>query len=184
MKTQLSCQSQVTLFPLRNVEHHPWRGIIRTSRWQLPPFKNRIVIFASMFSAACCFLMWRQHSLVVKRLDWTHCLNLTPSLSTCYPGTLGFLSWCLHSPSSKISPTRWTWVSANSRRSWRMGEPGVLQSMGSQRDGHDLVTEQQQQMLSSALFTQKYTVIYFHVNQYAPWSHLKCLQHSLGTYIP
>ena len=40
-------------------------------------------------------------------------------------------------------------------------EPGVLQSMGSQRDGHDLVTEQQQQMLSSALFTQKYTVILF-----------------------
>ena len=28
------------------------------------------------------------------------------------------------------SPTRWTWVWANSRRQWRTGKPGVLQSMG------------------------------------------------------
>ena len=32
---------------------------------------------------------------------------------------------------------------ANSRRWWRTGKPGVLQSMGSQRVGHDWVTEQQ-----------------------------------------
>ena len=43
------------------------------------------------------------------------------------------------------SPTWWTWVWANSRRWWRTGRPGVLQSMGSQRVGHNLVTEQQQQ---------------------------------------
>ena len=30
------------------------------------------------------------------------------------------------------SPTQWTWVWANSRRSWRTGKSGVLQSMGSQ----------------------------------------------------
>ena len=41
------------------------------------------------------------------------------------------------------SPTQWTWVWANSRRQWRAGKPGVLQSMGWQRLGHDLVTEQQ-----------------------------------------
>ena len=39
------------------------------------------------------------------------------------------------------SPTQWTWVWANSGRQWRTGKPGV--SMGSQRVGHDLVTEQQ-----------------------------------------
>ena len=33
----------------------------------------------------------------------------------------------------------------NSGRQWRMVKPGVLQSMGSQRVRHDLVTEQQQQ---------------------------------------
>ena len=30
------------------------------------------------------------------------------------------------------SLTQWTWIWANSRRQWRTGEPGVLQSMGSQ----------------------------------------------------
>ena len=43
------------------------------------------------------------------------------------------------------SLTQRTWVWANSRRWWRKGKTGVLQSMGSQRQGHDLVTKQQQQ---------------------------------------
>ena len=38
----------------------------------------------------------------------------------------------------------WTWVWANSGRWWRAGKPGVLQSMGLRRVGHNLVTEQQQ----------------------------------------
>ena len=41
------------------------------------------------------------------------------------------------------SPTQWTWVWANSGRWWRTGKPGLLQSMGSQRAGHDWMTEQQ-----------------------------------------
>ena len=40
--------------------------------------------------------------------------------------------------------TQWTWVWANSGRWWRAEEPGVLQSMESQRVGQDLVIEQQQ----------------------------------------
>ena len=36
-----------------------------------------------------------------------------------------------------VSLTQWTWIWANSRRWWRTGKPGVLQSMGSQRTGHD-----------------------------------------------
>ena len=43
------------------------------------------------------------------------------------------------------SLTQWTWVWASSRRWWRTGEPGVLQSMGSQRVGRNRATEQQQQ---------------------------------------
>ena len=42
------------------------------------------------------------------------------------------------------SVTQWTWVWARSRKQWRMGKPGVLQSMGSQRVGHDWTSEQQQ----------------------------------------
>ena len=43
------------------------------------------------------------------------------------------------------SLTQWTWVWANSRRWWRTGKPGVLQSKVSQRVGHNWVPEQQQQ---------------------------------------
>ena len=39
------------------------------------------------------------------------------------------------------SPTRWTWVWVNPGSWWWTGRPGVLQFMGSQRVGHDWVTE-------------------------------------------
>ena len=39
------------------------------------------------------------------------------------------------------SPTRWTWVCVNSRSLWWTGRPGVLLFMGSQRVGHDWLTE-------------------------------------------
>ena len=40
------------------------------------------------------------------------------------------------------SPSWWTWVWANSGSWWQTGEHGVLQSVGSQRIGHDWTTEQ------------------------------------------
>ena len=39
------------------------------------------------------------------------------------------------------TPTRWTWVWASSGSWWWTGKPGVLQSMGSERVGHDWATE-------------------------------------------
>ena len=39
------------------------------------------------------------------------------------------------------SPTQWTWVWVDSRSWWWTGRPGMLQFMGSQRVGHDWVTE-------------------------------------------
>ena len=39
------------------------------------------------------------------------------------------------------SLTRWTWVWVSSRSWWWTGKPGMLQSMGLQRIGHDWVTE-------------------------------------------
>ena len=39
------------------------------------------------------------------------------------------------------SLTQWTWVWVNSKSWWLTGRPGVLQFMGSQRVGHDRVTE-------------------------------------------
>ena len=40
-----------------------------------------------------------------------------------------------------VSPTWWTWVWVGSGSWWWTGRPGVLQSMGSQRVGHDWATE-------------------------------------------
>ena len=39
------------------------------------------------------------------------------------------------------SLTQWTWVWVNSRNWWWTGTPGMLQSMGSQRVGHDWMAE-------------------------------------------
>ena len=55
------------------------------------------------------------------------------------------------------SPTQWMWVWTNSGRWWRTGKPGMLQSVGSQRVGHDLATEQQ--LLLYLLFIFKYSFI-------------------------
>ena len=41
------------------------------------------------------------------------------------------------------SLTRWAWTSAHSRRWWGTRRPCMLQSTGSQRVGHNLLTEQQ-----------------------------------------
>ena len=42
------------------------------------------------------------------------------------------------------SLTQLTWIWENSRRRWRTGKPGMLQSMGSQGVRHNSATEQQQ----------------------------------------
>ena len=39
------------------------------------------------------------------------------------------------------SPTQWTWVWVSSRSWWWIRKPGMLQSTGSQRIGHDWATE-------------------------------------------
>ena len=38
------------------------------------------------------------------------------------------------------SPTQWTWVWVDSQSWWLTGRPGMLQSMGSQKVGHDWAT--------------------------------------------
>ena len=63
------------------------------------------------------------------------------------------------------SLTQWTWVWANPGRWWRTRKPGVLQSMGSQRVGHNWVTEQQQ----SFSWCYFYEVICLWMDQ--PWTH-------------
>ena len=42
---------------------------------------------------------------------------------------------------------QWTWVWATSGRWWRTEKPGMLQSMGLQRVGHNWATEQQSHLI-------------------------------------
>ena len=49
-------------------------------------------------------------------------------------GTTGWDGWM-------ASPTQWTWVWVNSRSWWWTGRPGMLQSMGLPRVGHDWATK-------------------------------------------
>ena len=58
---------------------------------------------------------------------------------------------------------QWSWVWANSGRWWRTGKSGVLQSMGSQRVGHNWVTELMEDVFFLFLklhrFYKAYTII-------------------------
>ena len=48
------------------------------------------------------------------------------------------------------SLTQWSWIWMSSGRCWRTGKPGVLQSMGSQRVGHNQATELQHHVRQGA----------------------------------
>ena len=74
------------------------------------------------------YLIWRADSL-----EKTLVLGKTEGKRRVDRGCDGWMA----------SLTHWTWVWANSRRWWRTGKPGMLQSMGSQRVGHNLAIEQQ-----------------------------------------
>ena len=68
-------------------------------------------------------------------------------------GNIGWDGWMTSLP-------QWTWVWANSGKSWRAGKPSMLQSMGSQRVGPDLVIEHQK--ATTLLEAVGYVLIYLY----------------------
>ena len=70
-----------------------------------------------------------------------------------------------------VSPTQWTWVWVSSGNWWWTGKPGVIQSMGSQRVGHNWVTELEVSFLKE---NQKYLV------KEHSWLHSAVVNGSLG----
>ena len=62
------------------------------------------------------------------------------------------------------SQIQWTWTWANPRRWWGAGRPGVLQSMGSQRVGHDWVTEQQYRLLHMTIAEYIFIKLIWNIN--------------------
>ena len=61
------------------------------------------------------------------------------------------------------SLTQWTWVWTSSRRWWGTGKPGLLQSIGLQRVGYNLVTKQQESFRSDYI-----------IDNYMIWLYTKC----------
>ena len=59
------------------------------------------------------------------------------------------------------SLTQWTWVWASSWRWWRTKKPGLLQSMGSQRVGHDRVIEQQQAQIRASVWVWRILIFIY-----------------------
>ena len=62
------------------------------------------------------------------------CVHLLEDLGQEEKGTTEWDGWM-------VSLTQWTWVCVDSGSCWWTGRPGVLRFMGSQRVGHDWVTE-------------------------------------------
>ena len=96
---------------------------------------------------------WRRSVLSVHWKDWCWSWNSRTLATSCEELTHWKRPWCWEGLGAGgegddrgwdgwiASPTRGTWVWVNSR-SWRWtGRPGVLWFMGSQRVGHDWVTE-------------------------------------------
>ena len=60
-----------------------------------------------------------------------------------------------------VQPTWWTWVWVNSGSWWWTGRPGVLRFKGSQRVGHDWVTELNFNFHTFVLFKNNFVIFYF-----------------------
>ena len=85
--------------------------------------------------------------------DWCWSWNSNTSATSCKELTHWKRPWCWERLKAEgkgddrgwngwmASLTWWTWVWASSGSCWWTGKPGVLQSMGLQRVGHDWTTE-------------------------------------------
>ena len=107
---------------------------------------------------------WRRSTLGYLWKEWCWSWNSSILASSCKELTHWKRLWCWEGLGAggegddqgwdgwRASRTRWTWVWVNSGRWWWTGRPGVLQFMGSQRVGHNWVTELN--WTEQGLFTQ------------------------------
>ena len=102
----------------------------------LPSIFPSIRVF---FSESALPIRWPEY--------WSFNFSISPSDE--YSGLISFrIDWF------DLLAVQGTWVWANSRRYWRTGKPGVLQSMGSHRVGQDW-NEQQQVLLLLVRFERE-----------------------------
>ena len=96
---------------------------------------------------------YRKSTLNIHWKDWCWSWNSSTLATWCEELTPWKRPWCWERLKEAgegddrgwdgwmASLTQWTWVWVNSGGWWWAGRPGVLWSMGSQRVGHDWVTE-------------------------------------------
>ena len=120
----------------------------------------RVVLFKSTKASSYCW--WGSQGKNIHWKDWCWSWSSNTLVTWCKEPTHWKRSWCWERLETKregrdrgwdgwmASLTQWTWVWANSGRWWRAGKPGMLQSMGLQRLGHDLATEQQQSLFRTS----------------------------------
>ena len=95
--------------------------------------------------------------------DWCRSWNSNTSATWCEELTHWKRPWCWERLKARgegddrgwdgwmASLTQWTWVWLSSGSWWWTGRPGMLQSMGSQRAGHDWATELTDSLFKSIL---------------------------------
>ena len=102
-------------------------------------------LYGDLFHHLC---LWKEINLYIYWKDWCWSWSSNTLAPWCEGPSLWKRPWCWERLKSKevggrrwdgwiASPTQWTWIWANSRREWTE-EPGILQSMGSQRIRYDL----------------------------------------------
>ena len=96
---------------------------------------------------------WKRSTLGFLWKEWYKSWNSNTLATSCEELTHWKRLWCWEGLGAggeednrgwdgwMASLTRWTWVWVSSGRWWWTGRPGVLPFMGSQRVGHDWVTE-------------------------------------------
>ena len=109
----------------RRLLRAPWNAR-RSSQFILKEISPEYSLEGPMLELKCQYfghLMWRTDSLE-KTFKWE---RWKAGGEGAYRGWDGWMA----------SLTQWTWIWVNSGSWWWTGRPGVLQSMGSQRVGHD-----------------------------------------------
>ena len=114
-----------------------WRGLLRvpwTARRSIPSILKEI---SPEYSLEGLMLKLKHQNFghLMQRTDSFEMTLILERLKVGGEGAnRGWNDWM-------ASPTQWTWVWLNSGSWWWTGRPGVVQSMGSQRVGHDWATE-------------------------------------------
>ena len=107
--------------------------------------RGHLLRHLSIFSARVKEAAFKDHSLRLEKC----CNFLNTSIATVFVHYLMLPRWRMNHfcvilikiKKAMASPTQWTWVWVNSRSWWWTGRPGVLQTMESQRVGHNWTIE-------------------------------------------